>query len=303
MRPRHLGLGESVGSQDAWIEAIFLSDLHLQTHRNAEAKFSSAIDRILADTASPDLIILGGDTVMNTVTSDFERANSQWEIWDRCSERFASIPLLAAIGNQDTWGWNRKESGCRGDEPKYGKALAIEHLGMEASSGIYKLGGWNAIVLDPIEEGGRYGFTSAVSKDQLCRIKDLIEVDPSAPLVVLCHLPPVPTPGDFQSLELVAPNSKGEWTLPGNQILSNGYELLQVMRQGSGTRVFLSGHTHMPQAIQFLGVQIITGAAICGAWWRGDVAGTKPGYSILRLGPKGEFEFSFVDLDYSQVTQ
>ena len=303
MMPRHLRLGEAVRTASDWVDGVFITDLHLQTFRGAEAKFNLAISDILEDPQRPDVILMGGDTVMNTVTCDLDRAQAQWDVWAALGARFEDIPILAAIGNQDTWGWNRKESHCTGGEPHYGKALAMGHLGMEKTSGLYKLGAWNVFVLDPIEEGGRYGFTTEVSAEQLCQLKDVVLEQPTAPLLILSHLPAIPTPGDFLGLDAIAPNQKGEWVLPGNQILSNGYDLLKCIGQGSGPRVYLCGHTHMPQMIDFLGIKFVSGPAICGAWWRGPLHGTQPGYARLRLGPQGEFDCKMVSLNYDSVSQ
>jgi 3',5'-cyclic-AMP phosphodiesterase len=285
-------------SQDR-LRVLHLSDLHLQNARGAEAKFLAFSRELGKIDPGPDLMIFSGDFVMNTVSAGHDRAVEQWDVWDRAKAALPSIPFLASLGNQDVWGWNKKDSGCTGREPQYGKRLALDRLGLESSFGAYDLGAWRFIVLDPMIEGGRYGFTPRLDSAQFEFLVEELDRN-EVPTMILCHIPLLPSPADFLTMGLNEPNSREDWLLAGNQVMQDGYRLFDLFRSRPHVKAYLSGHTHIRQKVEIEGLTLLTAPAVSGAWWRGDHCGSAAGYAILDLYRSGEFDYQFRDVVHQE---
>ena len=122
-------------------------DVHLQPEKRAP----EGLARALADAQerfSPDLILNGGDQVMDVMGADRVRATELFDLWQSVMKQECSVPLVNVIGNHDVYGWNNEKSGAAPGDPGYGKQWAMEVFGLPAPYYTLDRGGWRIIVLD-----------------------------------------------------------------------------------------------------------------------------------------------------------
>ena len=137
-----------------------LTDIHLQPELEAARGFAAclahvqsrpaAVDADVADSSSPDLIITGGDTIMDAFEADMARTKLQWELWRKVKADHCGIEMHSVVGNHDVWGWARAKAGTTGTEPLYGKRWVCDEFGRDLPSTSFDRGGWHIVLIDSI---------------------------------------------------------------------------------------------------------------------------------------------------------
>ncbi|MBN9503425.1 MAG: hypothetical protein BGO01_04250 [Armatimonadetes bacterium 55-13] len=280
---------------------VHLTDIHVQPERDAFEGLVRAFEVAFALDPTPEALLIGGDTVMNTVSADWDRASQLWELWNRARSQFPAIPTFACLGNQDVWGWNQKASGCTGSEPMFGKRLAMDRLGMSSSYGAYRLGPWRILVLDSIQRGGKHGFEPMLGAEQWAWLENELSADRLTPTLVLSHVSIVPGPIDLFAMNLMGPNEKNIWPLPRHQVHVDSYRLHRALSAAGNVRLCLTGHTHASQRIDLDGVTYFSGPSVSGAWWRGEFLGNPAGLTVVDLSDDGEFRLRVVACDQESI--
>lgn len=229
---------------------------------------------------------------MNSASVGLERVESEWELWDRLRKEFHELPIIGCIGNQDCWGWNQKLSRCTGAEPLFGKAMALARIPLAQPFYAVTVGGWRLIVLDSVQRGGRHGFVPEIDEVQRAWLGAELEADRETPTVIVSHVPLIPGPAEFAGAEISEPSKTGDWVLGGSTVHADGPSLVSLLRNFPSVKLCLSGHTHIPQRIEFGGITFAVIPPLSGAWWRGPFQGFEGGFAFLDLLDNGEFLLS-----------
>ena len=65
------------------------------------------------------------------------------------------------------------------------------------------------------------------------------------------------------------------------------------MIQGHNVRLWLSGHIHQRDRIEYRGTTFINDGAVCGSWWKGPHQGVPEGFGIIDVWADGRFEHQY----------
>ena len=130
------------------LRVAHLTDLHVQPERRATEGMTACLHHVQELKDPPQLILTGGDSIMDSFGADDARTQLQWDIWNKVLGDECSLPVRSAIGNHDIWGWNKSSSKTKGDEPNYGKLRSTEMLKIDNRYDTFCQGGWQFIVLD-----------------------------------------------------------------------------------------------------------------------------------------------------------
>ena len=271
-----------------------LADIHLGPDRKAEAGFRAALERVAA--LDVDAIVLGGDTVMNSVNADLIRVEAQWAVWHGVRAGIERTPVFPCLGNQDVWGWNGKASGCTGEEPLFGKAMFLRQMGLPRTYYAAKLRSWRLIVLDSVQRGGSHGFVARLEAPQRAWLETELASDPATSTLVVSHVPIVPGPAEFFAANLLEPEPNGRWSLQSHLVHADAHDLTGLFARFPNVRLCLAGHTHVAQRVEFRGVTYAVSPPVSGAWWRGDYLGMPRGFALVDLHADGSFDLSEVVL-------
>ena len=107
-----------------------LTDSHTQPELRAAEGTIACLRHVRLRNPAVDMIVTGGDLVMDSFESDHARTKLQWELYTKILRDECSIPVEHTLGNHDIWGWDKKKSGTTGTEPEYGKKWALDVLGL-----------------------------------------------------------------------------------------------------------------------------------------------------------------------------
>ena len=86
-----------------------LTDIHLQPELEAARGFAACLAHVQTrptavggdsvDTSPPDLIITGGDTIMDAFEADMARTKLQWELWRKLKADHCGLEMHSVVGN------------------------------------------------------------------------------------------------------------------------------------------------------------------------------------------------------------
>jgi len=134
-----------------------LTDMHVDSRRHAVEGFAAALQHLAKITPAPDFIITGGDHVFDSLASSRAWADINSGIFTPILfGKNTKLPIHPVVGNHDIWGWgdidaNQLDAG-------YGKALALDRLGLKQSHYSLDRAGWHVVILDNVSRRDRSYF-------------------------------------------------------------------------------------------------------------------------------------------------
>lgn len=282
------------------LRVAHITDVHVQPELRAPEGMTACLRHIHSATDRPDLILSGGDHVMDCVRQVRDRTRVQWDVWKQVVTAETSIPVRACIGNHDIWGWNKTQSRSTGSEPEYGKNWACEVLGLARPYYSFSQNGWHFIALDGVQPGEVEGsFYGALDEEQLAWLKrDLESVPRSTPILIWSHIPIISALGPLI-------NSRGPKTRPisieAGHIHWDAVQVLALLTQYPNVKACLSGHLHRVDHVELKGIHFYCNGAVSGAWWKGKNDGFDEGYALVDLFDDGSLECRYVPYGWNAM--
>ncbi len=277
-----------------------LTDVHVQPELGAGEGLAACLQHVQSLKDRPQLILSGGDSIMDSFGQDQARTKLQWDLWARVLKGECSIPVEACIGNHDVWGWNRDSSKATGDEPLYGKKWAVEALGLSKRYRSFDREGWHFVVLDSTQPAAKPGsYTAHLDEEQFDWLeRDLAATKPETPVLVLSHIPILSAAAFFDG-----ENTKGpDWVVPGAWMHMDAKKIKDLFGKHPNVKVCLSGHLHLVDRVDYNGVTYFCNGAVSGGWWKGNYHECAPGYATLDLYPDGTFERQYIPYGWTPKT-
>ena len=274
------------------IRIAHLTDIHVEPELHAGEGMAACLRHVHQLADPPELIITGGDAIMESLGTDDARTQVQWDLWKRILKNECSIPVRSCIGNHDIWGWAKSKSGTTGNEPLWGKKRAVAMLGLEDRYYRFSQAGWEFIILDSTQPlpGGGGGYSAYLDEEQYDWLTHALrDVPADTPVMIVSHIPILSTtpligePGD-----------------DGNSIVSRAalhidrLKLKKLFARHPNVRICLSGHIHLLDRVDYNGVTYLCNGAVCGNWWGGRHIDCDEGYAIIDLYDDGSFDHQYL---------
>lgn len=282
---------QSSASPKRVLRVAHLADIHVQPELRAGHGMVACLHHVQSLKDRPDLILTGGDLIMDSFESDDARTQLQWDLFRKALADECSLPVEHCIGNHDVWGWNKLLSRTSGNEPNFGKQRALENLGLRSPYRSFDRGGWHCVVLDSTfpDPTGYKARLDEAQFDWLAR--DLKAVDPATPVLVVSHIPIV-CGCIFFSLN-VPPVQ--DWPISGARVHLDASRLKDLFNQHRNVKLCLSGHIHLIDRVEYNGVTYLCNGAVCGDWWKGKHKECDEGYGVVDLYDDGSFTHEYVN--------
>jgi 3',5'-cyclic-AMP phosphodiesterase len=273
-----------------------LTDTHVQPEKGAQAGLAKALHHIQAHSAKPSLILAGGDNIMDALGQDRARTAIQWKLWRETLASDCSLPVRSCIGNHDVWGWNREKSRTTGTEPGYGKQWAMDELGLTKPYHSFDQAGWHFVVLDSTHSDGGTSYVGKLDEEQFAWLaEDLARTPISSPVLILSHIPLIAACAYFDGEN----EKSGNWVVPGAWMHLDARRLKDLFRQHPQVKLCLSGHIHLVDQVQYLGVTYACNGAVSGGWWDGPCQEFNNGYGLVTLYHDGSFRNEYVEFGWT----
>jgi Icc protein len=280
-----------VASRERCIRIAHLTDIHVQPERNADQGMIACLRHVQNQKDQPQLILTGGDSIMDSFESTDARTRLQWVIWQKNLKDDCSLPVKSAIGNHDIWGWNKKRSKTSGDEPNHGKKRAIEMLALDERFYSFDRAGWHFIVLDSTQPDGGEGYRAFLDDAQFDWLqRDLQSTPAGTPVVILSHIPIISASAILWSKK----DARGDFTISGSLVHQDGVKIKDLFSKHKNVKLCLSGHLHHQDRVDYNGVTYLCNGAVSGNWWKGRHKDCDEGYAVIDLFDDGSFEHQYL---------
>ena len=262
-----------------------LTDMHVQPERRAGEGYLAALRSLEQLDPRPDLVVTGGDHVMDSMENDLARACVQWDVYRKVIAQ-TKFPVRAVLGNHDIFGWGVKQ--IPESTVGYGRALALDQLEMERPYYAFDAGGWRFIMLDSMSRRDA-GYLGALGDEQMEWLDGELKSAAGKNIIVFSHIPilSVCVFFDGQRLEGTA------WNVPDSWMHRDMPRILGLFDQHN-VRIAASGHIHLVDRADYRGVTFLCNGAVSGNWWKGQLLQFPEGYVVIDLYPDGRFEHEFV---------
>ena len=268
---------------------VHLTDTHVRpgdaSGPGTLAAFAAALE------FHPDFLITGGDHVGCVLSADAGDAHAQFnEYRDVLSAASPPCPVYPVMGNHDVFGWGKPDvaQSTRG----YGKAMAMQYLGLRRTHYTVDAGAWRILCLDNIapRPGGYCGDLDAAQTEWL---RHELAFAGHKHVAVVTHIPLLSAAVFFDGEDRVR---EDHWHVPDAWMHRDCGPLLSILRQGNA-RLMISGHIHLLDRVEYNGMTFICDGSVSGNWWHGAYHETPPGIGVFDLHDDGTFEHDYVPLD------
>jgi len=265
------------------IRFAYLTDIHVKPDMTAEAGMAKAFHHAQSIKPKVDFIINGGDSIMDSLDADKQKTKTQWDLFHSILKKENSLPIYHCIGNHDVWGWFIKNDKPEAD-PLYGKVWVVETLQMPKRYYSFTKDKWHFIVLDSTQLNPAGGYIAYLDTEQLEWLKN--ELDQTKDKFI-CFVSHIPILSICAGLFFDKTETNGDLKIQRNLMHTDFIALKKLFMKYPNIKLCLSGHIHLQDELDYLGVKYYCNGAVSGNWWKGSFQEFAPGYAVIELNSDG----------------
>jgi Icc protein len=266
------------------IRVAHLTDIHIKPGKDIEASVAKAMHHAQILVPEIDFIINGGDSIWDSLEADKEKTQIQWDLFTSILKKEISLPVYHCIGNHDIWGWFIKESKPE-NERQYGKIWVVETLQMKNRYYSFSKDKWHFIVLDSTQLNPAGGYIGKIDEEQLVWLQtELASVPKENFICIVSHIPILSI---CAGLFFDKTEANGDLKIQRNLMHSDFFALKKIFNNYPNIKVCISGHIHLQDELNYLGIKYYCNGAVSGNWWKGSFQEFAPAYAMLEFYPDG----------------
>lgn len=276
------------------IRFAHITDIHVKPGLIPETGMAKAFGHAQKLRPQIDFIINGGDSIMDAMEADKQKTQVQWDLFHSILQKENSLPIYHCIGNHDIWGWFIKENRPESDK-LYAKEWVLETLQMKNRFYHFTKGRWHFIVLDSTQLNPVGGYIAFLDSEQLEWLKQQLTIIPRDEFIcIVSHIPILSIcAGLF--FERTEPN--GDLKIQRNLMHTDFLALKKIFLQYPNIKLCLSGHIHLQDELNYLGITYYCNGAVSGNWWKGSFQEFAPAYAVVELYEDGTFNRTIVNYE------
>ncbi len=282
------------------LRVVHMTDVHVQPELRAPEGLTACLRHIQQMAVKPNLILSGGDHVMDCIRQPRDRTQVQWDLWKRIAADENAIPIQACVGNHDIWGWNKSKSGANVNDPDFGKKWACDVLGLAKPYHSFTRSNWHFIALDSVQPREIEGaFCAFIDDEQFDWLEhDLASTPMSTPILLWSHIPIVSA-----LATLINPKRPlaQNISIEAGHVHADAARVLGLLERFPNVKICLSGHLHRTEHVQLKGIDLYCNGAVSGAWWKGKNDGVPEGYAIVDLFDDGSHQLQYAPYGWQAV--
>jgi 3',5'-cyclic AMP phosphodiesterase CpdA len=268
----------------------FMSDIHVKPSEVAEAGMSKMLRNINQLKQTPDFIINGGDSIMDALAANKEKTRIQWELFNKILAAENKLPVKHCMGNHDIWGWHLKED-IKAD-PLYGKAWWLKETGYTKTYYSFIHRNWHFIVLDSTQENTDGGYIALLDNDQYNWLETELNNNKEKFICIVSHIP-IMSFCSAMFFKDMLPN--GDWKLSRALLHTDARKIKALFKQHTNIKTCLSGHIHLQDEVNYLGIKYYCNGAVSGNWWNGAFQDFAPAYALFDFNNDGTVERRIIE--------
>ena len=273
------------------IRFAHITDIHVKPGSIPETGMVKALRHVQQLKPAVDFILNTGDSIMDALEAGKPYTQTQWDLYKTLLKKENSLPVYHAIGNHDVWGWFIKENKPDNDR-LYGKVWVVETLEMKNRFYSFTKGKWHFIVLDSTQLNPAGGYIARIDEDQLSWLQEeLARVPPDQYICIASHIPLLSI---CAGLFFDKTEANGDLKIQRNLMHTDFMILKKIFIKYPNIKVCLSGHIHLQDQLDYLGIRYYCSGAVSGNWWKGAFQEFDPAYAIMELHDDGSVKRTMV---------
>lgn len=272
-------ISEATPTKKRPIRVAHLTDIHIKQGSIPEAGMAKALHHAQKLKPQVDFILNGGDSIMDALAVDKQKTQEQWDLFKTLLKKENSLPIYHCIGNHDVWGWFIKENRPEQDR-LYGKVWVVETLEMKKRYYSFTKDNWHFIVLDSTQLNPAGGYIAKLDEEQLEWLKQELESSKSKYVCLVSHIPILSI---CAGLFFDKTQTNGDLLIQRNLMHTDFITLKKLFQQYPHIKVCISGHIHLQDELDYLGIKYYCNGAVCGNWWKGAFQEFSPAYAVLEF--------------------
>jgi len=265
----------------------FISDIHVKPLAAAEAGMTKALQNV--NSVQPAFIINGGDCIMDALVADKEKTKTQWDLFNKIMQAENKLPVKYCIGNHDIWGWQLKED--MKSDPLYGKGWWLQQTGYTKTYHSFTNDNWHFIVLDSVQENNG-GYIALLDNEQFAWLEAELESNKEKFICIISHIP-IMSFCSAMFFNDMLPN--GDWKLSRALLHTDARKIKALFKKYPNIKTCLSGHIHLQDEVEYLGIKYYCNGAVSGNWWSGVFQDFAPAYALFDFFADGSVERKMVE--------
>ena len=270
---------------------VQFTDMHIYPSEKVEKAINALINEVNALEDQPDFILNTGDSIMDALKKSKEDVTAQWEAWQNYFYNKLKYKVFSCIGNHDVWGWGLSGQVVKND-PLYGKTWAMKELKLSNRYYSFEHKNWKFIGLDSSHfSNNRRAYTAKLDEEQFSWLEsELANTHSKTSVCIFSHIPILSSSVFFDGNN----EKDGDWRVPGAWMHIDARKIKDLFHKYPNVKVALSGHIHLADRTEYLGVNYYCNGAVCGAWWNGNSQEFAPAYAIMDFYNNGSAEARLV---------
>ncbi|MEJ8818216.1 metallophosphoesterase family protein [Lacibacter sp. H407] len=272
-------------SKTGKIRFAYVTDIHVKPDAVAEAGMAKAFQHVQSLKEKVDFIINGGDSIMDSLDADKQKTKTQWDLFHSILKKENSLPVYHCIGNHDVWGWFIKNDRPEADK-LYGKQWVVETLALPKRYYSFTKNKWQFIILDSTQLNPAGGYIAYVDPAQLDWLQQELNNAKDKFICIVSHIPILSI---CAGLFFNKTEANGDLKIQRNLMHTDFFALKKLFLGNPNIKVCLSGHIHLQDEVDYLGVKYFCNGAVSGNWWKGAFQEFEPAYAVFDFYDDGTF--------------
>ena len=231
---------------------------------------------------------------MDALDADKQKTQVQWDLFHFILQKENRLPIYHCIGNHDIWGWFLKENRPESDR-LYSKQWVLETLQMKNRFYSFTKGRWHFIILDSTQLNPAGGYIAFLDPEQLAWLQKDLSTTPNDEFI--CIVSHIPILSICAGLFFDRTEPNGDLKIQRNLMHTDFLVLKKIFLQYPNIKLCLSGHIHLQDELDYLGVKYYCNGAVSGNWWKGAFQEFAPAYAVIELSEDGTFKRTMVNYE------
>lgn len=265
------------------IRFAHLTDIHVKLGIIPETGMAKAFQHAQKLDQKVDFIINGGDSIMDALEADKQKTQTQWDLFHQILKNENSLPIYHCIGNHDIWGWFLKQK--PDNDRLYGKIWVQETLELKNRYYSFTKGNWYFIILDSVQLNPAGGYIGKIDEEQFTWLQqELAQVPASKFICIISHIPILSI---CSGLFFDRTETNGDLMIKRNLMHTDFLALKKIFSTYPNIKLCISGHIHLQDQVNYLGISYYCNGAVSGNWWSGPFQEFAPAYAVMELFDDG----------------
>jgi 3',5'-cyclic AMP phosphodiesterase CpdA len=162
---------------------------------------------------------------------------------------------------------------------------AVETLQMKNRFYSFTKNNWHFIVLDSTQLNPAGGYIAKIDTEQLDWLQnELASVTADKFICIVSHIPVLSI---CAGLFFDKTETNGDLKIQRNLMHTDFIELKKIFIKYPNIKVCISGHIHLQDELDYLGIKYYCNGAVSGNWWKGSFQEFAPAYAVIDLFTDG----------------